>query len=173
MTAADSSCPVNTVASNPAQDYFDSLTALPGPDMIRAAEQLIRGRHRPLDPDYPFWGQVARYLNSAAGIPDLTSPRPRDTREYNRATAMATAAIDWFAARRVSVTDILGRRLPCDATGVWWSDTDYTECRSCLTGLSWQTGALSHHAVPLGHVMAGPVSCDTCAERNASGCTNR
>jgi hypothetical protein len=68
-------------------------------ERIRYAEQLMRREHRVLDEDYLFWGNLADYLNTAANIPEKTTHKPSDWREFNRAQDMATGYIRMSARR--------------------------------------------------------------------------
>lgn len=60
---------------------------------------------------------------------------------------------------RISVNDIKAGHLPTDATGVHWTDTDWTECRAHLTDQSWSDGAADSDD-PTGIVLTGDVTCD-------------
>lgn len=72
----------------------ESDPELLGPvEKIRHAEQLIRREHRIVDDDWLFWGRVADHLNDIAHVPELTSQRQRDWREFNHAQDMATGYI--------------------------------------------------------------------------------
>jgi hypothetical protein len=84
--------------------------------------------------------------------------------------AMTAFAADVTAGRRISVNDILGDEdehilggLPDDATGVWWEDTEWTECRDHLLSWSWAEAAPRSDA-KTGIILTGPVGCNACAE---------
>jgi hypothetical protein len=145
-------------------DWEDPREYLPGPELIRAAEQAIRRAYTigiPASPDQEFWQAIAGYLNDTSHVPELTGTRPRDNREFNRACRMAYSVLAILNARRVSRADVLAGRLPADAWGVRWTDIGRTDCRPHLTG-SMVRLADGELDAPVGFVLTGPLVCDIC-----------
>lgn len=68
----------------------------------------------------------------------------------------------------VSVNDVRGGLLPAVATGVRWTDTDWTECRAHLEDRSWSSAVIPSDD-PTGQALTGTVECDACAERKREG----
>jgi hypothetical protein len=144
--------------------WEDPRLLLPAPELIRAAEQAIRHAISVVDDDAGFWHPVADYLNDASHIPELTGNRNRDWRAFNRAQSMANAVIEMLNRRRVSVRDVMAGLLPRDASGVYWADTDYTECRPHLTDPSWRPDNLQESGERTGVVLTGPIVCNACED---------
>ena len=63
----------------------------------------------------------------------------------------------------ISVNQVAAEELPDTATGVYWTDTAWTECRDHLQDPSW-TAAVDQSDVPTGIVLTGNVECDMCRE---------
>jgi hypothetical protein len=146
-------------------EWEDPRLLLPAPELIRAAEQAIRHAYSVTDDDAKFWLEVAGYLNDASHLPELTGNRPRDNRQFNRALTMANGVIEMLNRRRVSIADVRTKRLPRDASGVYWTDTGYTECRPHLTDPSWTPGDWDQDfQAPIGIVLTGALVCDACTE---------
>ena len=151
-------------------EWEDPRLLLPAPELIRAAEQAIRRAHSVMDPDAGFWLEVAGHLNDASHIPALTNNRSRDWRQFNRAQTMASGVIEMLNRRRVSIADVRAKRLPRDASGVyWWTGTGYTECRPHLTDPSWRPDNLQEPGEPTGIVLTGALICDACIETATAG----
>jgi hypothetical protein len=151
-------------------DWEDPRDYLTGPELIRAAEQAIRHAYVigvRIDPAQELWRAIAEQLNDTANIPELTSTRPRDWREFRRAERIAHYALDMLNARRVSRNDVLAGRLPADAWGVRWTDIGRTDCRPHLTGpVYWLADGDAD--APVGFVLTGPLVCDICKRGNGS-----
>lgn len=65
----------------------------------------------------------------------------------------------------VSVNDVLAGRLPPTASGVRWTDTNWTECRAHLARPTWNP---TRNNTKTGVVLTGPISCNTCAEHSGA-----
>jgi hypothetical protein len=150
-------------------EWEDPRLKLHAPEKIRAAGQAIRRAYSLLDDDDGiFWHALASHLDSAAGIPERTINWDQDEPEFSRALTMAIGVIEMLNRRRVSIADVLEGRLPRDLSGVYWTDTGYTECRPHLTDESWTPGDWDQDQnARLGVVLTGAIACDACTEEAA------
>ena len=67
--------------------------------------------------------------------------------------------------RKVSVNDVLTNGLPEGALGVYWADTEWTECRAHIEDDSWRQGVAPSDD-PTGLVLYDLVNCDAHRETN-------
>ena len=64
----------------------------------------------------------------------------------------------------ISPAAVIAGELPEGATGVHWTDTNWTECRAHLEDASWAIPETTQNTERTGRVLFGAVSCNACAE---------
>jgi hypothetical protein len=72
------------------------------------------------------------------------------------------------SGRLISVGAVVANQLDGACTGIYWPDTNRTECRPHFDDYSWSdSGYADAGMAKLGVQLFGAVACDACAERDA------